>query len=227
MLSLFKHALGTWEVARGYIQTDLENLEVAINRLWGVTFGSDLKLKNEAIDGDGGVVRTGDAGNVTTGDVLLTDLEDIPADTVLGRRSASAGPVEVLTTTSPIAVSGTALIHNISGVVAGTYGSDIEVPVFTVDARGHITSVTDTAITFPETVSSPGHLHGLQRVVGDGVTTTYNLLDIAEYLEHVGVGGAFEDPATFSLSADRTQITFDLAPALGDVITVEYVIANA
>lgn len=71
-----------------------------------------------------------------------------------------------------------------------------------------------------------GHLHGLQRVLGDGATTTFNLLDIAEYLEHIGVNGSFRDPATFTLSADRSQITFDTAPGAGEVITMEYVIAG-
>lgn len=71
-----------------------------------------------------------------------------------------------------------------------------------------------------------GHVHGLQRVVGDGATTTFNLLDLAEYLEHIGVNGAFQDPNTFTLSADRSQITFAAAPTAGHVIALEYVVAN-
>lgn len=71
-----------------------------------------------------------------------------------------------------------------------------------------------------------GHVHGLMRILGDGATTTFNLLDLAEYLEHVGVNGAFVDPATFTLSADRSQITFDAAPGDGQVVTMEYVIAG-
>lgn len=71
-----------------------------------------------------------------------------------------------------------------------------------------------------------GHLHGMQRFLGDGATDTFNLLDLAEYLEHVGVDGAFEDPATFSLSADRSQIVFDTPPGAGVVVTIEYVMAT-
>jgi len=75
-------------------------------------------------------------------------------------------------------------------------------------------------------VGGGAQLHGLQRVLGDGATTTFDLLDIAEYLEHVGVGGSFRDPATFSLSAERTQIVFAAAPTAGDVIAIEYVTAT-
>lgn len=86
------------------------------------------------------------------------------------------------------------------------------------------------SITIASTVTASdvgGHLHGLMRILGDGATTTFNLLDIAEYLEHVGVNGSFLDPATFSLSADRDQIVFDAAPGAGQIVTMEYVIANA
>ena len=36
-----------------------------------------------------------------------------------------------------------------TSVVANTYGSSTQVPVFTVDSKGRITNVTDTAIAFP------------------------------------------------------------------------------
>jgi hypothetical protein len=73
---------------------------------------------------------------------------------------------------------------------------------------------------------SGGHVHGLMRIEGDGATDTFNLLDFAEYLEHVAVAGVILDPLTFALSADRSQIVFDAAPGMGDVVTLEYVIAG-
>jgi hypothetical protein len=83
------------------------------------------------------------------------------------------------------------------------------------------------SVTSATTAMSGGEqLHGLQRVLGDGATTAFDLLDIAEYLEHVGVGGSFRDPATFALSADRSQIVFAAAPTAGDVIAIEYVTAT-
>lgn len=71
-----------------------------------------------------------------------------------------------------------------------------------------------------------GHVHGLTRMRGDGATTTFNLLDLAEYVEHVAVNGVIVDPLTVTLSADRSQITFDSAPGDGHVITMQYVIAG-
>jgi hypothetical protein len=79
---------------------------------------------------------------------------------------------------------------------------------------------------FGSSSAAGGHLHGMMRVLGDGATTTFDLLDIAEYLEHVGVGGSFQDPNTFTLSSDGSQITFDAAPGDDAVIALEYVIAG-
>lgn len=69
-------------------------------------------------------------------------------------------------------------------------------------------------------------LHGLMRLLGDGATTTFNLFDYAEYLEHIAIDGAIVDPFTFSLSSDRGQIVFDAAPGNGLVIAIEYVVAQ-
>lgn len=71
-----------------------------------------------------------------------------------------------------------------------------------------------------------GHVHGLQRVLGDGATTVFNLLDVAEYLEHVSINGAILDPSLLTLSDDRTQVTFNTAPTDEHVIALEYVIAS-
>ncbi len=74
--------------------------------------------------------------------------------------------------------------------------------------------------------SGGGHLHGLMRILGDGATTVFNLLDLAEYLEHIADNGAIVDPLNVTLSADRSQVTFSAAPTAGHVLALEYVIAS-
>jgi hypothetical protein len=108
-----------------------------------------------------------------------------------------------------------------TAVTPGTYGDATHVARVTFDSKGRATAASDVVIT-----GTGGHLHGLLRLLGDGATTTFNLLDYAEYLEHIGVGGSFQDPATFALSADRSQVVFAVAPGAGVVITAEYVIAS-
>jgi hypothetical protein len=70
-----------------------------------------------------------------------------------------------------------------------------------------------------------GHSHGLARWLSSG-GTTFDLPDIAEYLESVSLNGLEEDPLLFSLSADRTQIVFDSATTATDVVTAHYVLAQ-
>lgn len=139
------------------------------------------------------------------------------------------------------------LDYSVPGIVTiditGTAGSTADFLTWS-DESGTLPNsrnlVAGTNVTFDDTVpnvrtinvsgsSSPSggaQLHGLQRLLGDGATTTFNLLDFAEYLEHVGVNGSFADPATFSLSTNRNQIIFAAAPGAGEVITIEYVTAT-
>src|SRR5205085_12668036 len=73
----------------------------------------------------------------------------------------------------------------------------------------------DAAVGTGGSVSGGGHLHGLMRVLGDGSTATFDLLDVAEYLEQIAVAGAVHDPVLVTLSADGSRITFSAAPAAG------------
>lgn len=90
------------------------------------------------------------------------------------------------------------------------------------ESGGAIRKFGQTAITS----GVGGHLHGVMRVLGDGTTTTFNLLDIAEYIEFVSHHGAVVDPATYTLSADGSQVTFDDTPMEDTVQTINYVIAG-
>ena len=76
-----------------------------------------------------------------------------------GGGGGSAGVTSVAAT-SPIVTSAATgaitLSHANSAVTPGTYGDDVTVPVITVDAKGHVTSVVDTPIAIPG-VGIPTH----------------------------------------------------------------------
>lgn len=78
------------------------------------------------------------------------------------------------------------------------------------------------------TIAAPGgsdHIHGLMRWAADGGATV-DLVDIAEYVEAISDDGSIVDPATYTLSADGSQVTFDAGPAAASVMTAQYVIAR-
>lgn len=83
---------------------------------------------------------------------------------------------------------------------------------------GHTHSAAD--VSFPV-----GHAHGLARWISSG-GTTFDLPDLAEYLEGVSLNGLEEDPTLYSLSSDRTQVVFDSATTAADVVIATYVLAQ-
>lgn len=60
---------------------------------------------------------------------------------LVGRTTAGAGAAEEISVNAPLSLSATALSHNTSGVVAGSY------PKVTVDAYGHVTAGSALAST--------------------------------------------------------------------------------
>jgi hypothetical protein len=163
-----------------------------------------------SVSGQSDVVADRDGDQITLvagSNVTITTDADAEAVTIAASGGSSFGTV---------AVSGQ------SDVIA-----DAAPDTLTLAAGAGVTITTDAASdTVTIAASGGGHLHGLQRMLGDGSTTTFNLLDVAEYLEHIGVNGSIADPNTFTLSADGSQITFDSAPTAGQVLAMEYVIAG-
>lgn len=177
-------------------------------------------------DGDKGDITVSGSGATWTIDndaVTYAKMQDISATSrVLGRKTAGAGDTEECTLSEVLDFIGSAAQGDIlyrgasawARLGAGNSGQFLK------------TNGTGNNPEWADGGSGGGHLHGLQRVLGDGSTTTFNLLDIAEYLEHIGVNGSFLDPNTFTLSADGSQVTFDAAPTAGHIIAMEYVIAG-
>ena len=85
--------------------------------------------------------------NDKVGKVNLT-IEDIP----LGDNQflTPALVVASLTPTPPISMDSTGVFtHDDTAVTPGTYGTDAEIPVITVDAKGHITNATTVPMATP------------------------------------------------------------------------------
>jgi hypothetical protein len=64
----------------------------------------------------------------------------------VARSVSGTAPITASLTNGALSIS-----HDTSGVVAATHGSATEIPVFTVNDRGHITTVTNTSISFGTT----------------------------------------------------------------------------
>lgn len=72
-------------------------------------------------------------------------------DTIAGQETVTFTGDSWLTTT--IGANSVTISHDTSGVVAGTYGSATQIPVFTVDDRGHIDSAGSVAVATDLTVA--------------------------------------------------------------------------
>jgi len=129
-----------------------------------------------------------------------------------------------------------------SGVTSGSYGSATQVPVFTVDAKGRVTSVTNTAINLVSTlgglqdvtVTTPADGQILQYVGGSTnkwVNTAPNFLTENETITIGGtdfVGGSGKTSITLALgttgvvAGDYTKVTVDAKGRVtfGDTLTV-------
>lgn len=158
-----------------------------------------------------------------------------------------------VTTATAVAIAATGTVTHTAGnltlneLVLGNGGADIKtvaatdgqipigktsdgtVTLATLTAGSGI-SITNAAAAITIAATSSGGsstLIGLDRLVADGSMTAFDLADLAEYVVSVSDAGVVVDPATYALSADQAQVTFDAAPTAGDVLTFEYVVAQA
>jgi len=132
------------------------------------------------------VINGSTTPNITVGLGDITPASVAAAGTISGSNftgsssGANTGD-QTITLTGEVTGAGTssfATSLSTTGVLAATYGSTTQVPVFTVDAKGRITSVTNTTIVTPGTgtvtsVAGTGTVSGL--TLSGSVTTAGDL----------------------------------------------------
>lgn len=81
-------------------------------------------------------------------------------------------------------------------------------------------------VSSPSTGAGGTHVHGLARWSAPSGTTTFDLPDLAEYIDGVMIGGAEQDPLVYSLSTDRSQMILDSAVTSVSTVLCHYVLAS-
>jgi hypothetical protein len=200
-------------------------------------FGHLTSVTNTAIAGlDAGVITTGTLvvarggtgqSTYTNGQILIGNTGSTGLDKATIAQSA---PVIVTNLQGSITIS-----HARSGVVAATYGSQSLVPVFVVDANGHLTTVTDTAIGGLSASAittgilavarggtgkdATGLVNG-QFLIGNTVNAGFDLATIAQTAPVIVVNGQ----GTVTLSHASSGV---VASGYGDGATVPKVVVDA
>jgi hypothetical protein len=176
------------------------------------------KFQREALTGDVTAAQNSNATTiandaVTTAKIIndaVTNakLADMAAWTVKARNNAASG--------DPQDVALADLTEEASPA-SGDY-------LFAFDSTGALRKINWSNVS---SVAASGHLHGLTRLVADGSSTTFNLLDIAEYLDGATDDGIRTDALDYTLSADGSQVTFSYTPVSGNVLEINYAIMGA
>ena len=156
------------------------------------------------------------AGSLTLGGTLALTSSNIttalgftPGAGTVNSVSAS-GSADITVSGGPITSSGTlAFALSSTGVTPNTYGSSITVPVFSVDSKGRITSVTNTAISLSSgtvtSVAGSGGTTGLR--LDGGPITSSGTLTLSGTLStaHGGTGATSAQAAMNSLAGGVTS----------------------
>jgi hypothetical protein len=127
---------------------------ITVNAEGIVTLGTNLAylLANQTVTLSGDVTGSGSTAITTTigaNKVLYSMIQQIPALSLIGNSLGATGNVSTINLNPRLVFSGANIDLSASGVTASTYGSAAQVPVFSVDVYGRVTSVTNTTISIP------------------------------------------------------------------------------
>lgn len=192
---------------------DLVTADFPASGVAAATYGDGTHVAQVTVDTTGRVTSASNVSITNQGTVTHTAGPLIVNELVVGNGSADIQTVAATDGQIPIGKSSDGSVT----LATLTAGSNITI----TNAGGSITIAASGG-------SSTGGstLIGLDRLLGDGSTTTFNLADLAEYVVDVSDAGSTVDPTLYSLSADLSQIIFGTAPTAGHVLTFEYVVAQ-
>ncbi len=166
------------------------------------------KFQREALTGDVTAAQNSNSTTIANDAVTNAKLDNMAAWTLKARNNAASG--------DPQDVALADLTEEASPA-SGDY-------LFGFDSTGALRKINWSNVGTES--GAGGHAHGLTRLLGDGSTATFNLVDVAEYVEGVYNDGLREDSNLYTLSADGTQVTFDNTPLDENVLEFHYVIAS-
>ncbi len=202
------------------------------------TYGGAAIVPVVIIDANGHIT-TATNTNIGIAASQITSGATVNGQILIGNTVSGAFDVSLIAQTAPVIVTngkGTVtLSHASSGVTATGYGTAAQIPVFVVDAFGHITSVTNTAITgLSTTVLTSGILSvarggtgkdatGLangQLLIGNTVNTGFDLTTIAQSAPVIVTNGQ----GTITISHARSGVT---ATGYGDPANIPVFVVDA
>jgi hypothetical protein len=191
---------------------------------------------NNGITVSGGPITT--SGSLTFGLGAITPTSVAATGTVTGSNlsgthtGTSSGTNtgdQTITLTGDVTGSGTgsfaATLSN-TGVTAATYGSATQVPVFTVDAKGRISSVTNTTITgggsstetvvFKYTSGGSGNLTAGDAIVSESANVNATVTDGANCIVEFSFTGKSAPPTSITIYGQNfTANTFSIVTPPG------------
>ena len=130
--------------------------------------------------------------------VIFTIQDDAATtDTVSGQETLTFNGDDWLTTT--VTDNTVTITHDTSGVTAGTYGSATQIPVFTVDNRGHIDSAGSVSVATDLTVAGDTGSNQTISLLSDTLT-----IQGGTNIHSVASGG---DTITIHMDSDVTDLS--------------------